>query len=451
MLVRFVAACRRAVHRTLFRLRHEEDGFVTALSLILILGVLIIGGIAVDSAHVTAQRTMLQGTSDSSAHAALMARQKGTEAVAVERAVMISQANMPPARYGNVITDAQIEFGNWDSSSREFTPVPGATNAVRVIAQRREAAGNAVPNFLLRFVGRRSFDVATVSIYATYNNPCYFNGIIARHGVDFTSNNLFRKDFCIHSNDWVKLQQNNVFEPGAILSMPDLNRLSIPNSGFAGNPGLAEALRQRRDGLDAISGLPRVIAGLLTQSANYIPSYISNGFPVQIDVKDVKSDSFMKGSIHNVSCPKKSDALTLTNSMMLEEVVIVTDCDIRLGNGARIVDSIIATTSTSTSSISGVSGSGVAASIGRACAPGPGAQFFTLGGMRFAAKLTVNGGQFAAVGDVAFTSQAVVEGSGVSIVSGNEVGWTSNADMSVSYCDAEFDNHRIETRLRMVE
>ncbi len=451
MHIRFVAACRRAVHRTLFRLRHEEDGFVTALSLILILGVLIIGGIAVDGAHVTAQRTMLQGTSDSSAHAALMARQKDTEAVALERAVTISQANMPTARYGNVITDAQIEFGDWDPASRVFTPVPGATNAVRVIAQRSEAAGNAVPNFLLRFVGRRSFDVATVTVYATRKNPCFFNGIIARNGVDFTSNNVFRRDFCIHSNDLVRLRQNNVFEPGAILSLPSLSLLDMPNSGLSGNPGLADALREGRMNLGFIDELPQIIDGLVTNSAEHIPIYIEDNFPVQIPAGSVDADSFVRGRIHEVICSRHNQALTLVDSMMLEEVVIVTNCDIRLGNGARILDSIVATTSTSSSSISGVSGSGVEASIGQACAPGPGAQFLTLGGMRFAAKLTVNGGQFAAVGDVAFTSQAVVEGSGVSIVSGNEVGWTANADMSVSYCDAEFDNHQIETRLRMVQ
>jgi hypothetical protein len=73
-----------------------------------------------------------------------------------------------------------------------------------------------------------------------------------------------------------------------------------------------------------------------------------------------------------------------------------------------------------------------------------------MGGMRFPAKLIVNGGQFAAQGDITFAAQATLEGAGVSMMSGSDVEWTSNADMSVDYCDQEFGNHLIERRIRMV-
>jgi hypothetical protein len=446
----FCEACGPALHRALLRLRHDENGFVTQLSLFLFLACLMIGGIALDGAHVTAQRTMLQGTSDSTAHAALLMRRKGTEVAAKSQAIAIAQGNMPTSRYGNVVTNEQIVFGNWDPIKRTFAAAPGSANAVRVVAQRRELSGNPVPNFLLRLVGMNFFDVTTVSVYATRNNPCFFNGIVASNGVDFSSNNLFRKDFCIHSNDWVKLQQNNTFETGAILSMPDFARLQLPSSGLSGNPGLADALREARVDLGIISELPSVIQGLVSHSSVVIPSYTTNTQPLEINVSSVKADSFVRGRVHRVNCSGNNGTLTLTNSMKLEQVVIVTNCVIRLGNGAQILDSIVATTSTDKRSISGVSGSGVAVSIGRACAPGPGAQFFTLGGMDFAAKLTVMGGQFVAVGDIAFASQAEVDGSGVSIVSGNVVNWSSNAKMGVTYCDAEFDNHRTEKKLRMV-
>jgi hypothetical protein len=73
-----------------------------------------------------------------------------------------------------------------------------------------------------------------------------------------------------------------------------------------------------------------------------------------------------------------------------------------------------------------------------------------MGGMRFPAKLVVNGGQLAAQGSITFTAGATIEGSGVSVVSNGNVEWTSNADMSVAYCDEQFQNHLIERRIRMV-
>jgi len=109
-----------------------------------------------------------------------------------------------------------------------------------------------------------------------------------------------------------------------------------------------------------------------------------------------------------------------------------------------------ATTNTSDTSISGASGAGAEAIIGTACAPGPGTQVLTMGGMRFPAKLTVNGGQFVAARSITFASQATIEGSGVALIAGQDVDWTSNASMSVDMCDEEFDNHLTEKRIRMV-
>ena len=131
--------------------------------------------------------------------------------------------------------------------------------------------------------------------------------------------------------------------------------------------------------------------------------------------------------------------------------MITTNCKIQMGNGAKIEDSIIATTNTSSTSISGTSGSGAQSSVGRACAPGPGLQVLTLGGMNFPSKLNMNGGQFVATGTIGFAAQAEIAGSGVSIIAGQDVDWTSNASMSVAYCDAEFLNHLADKRVRLID
>jgi hypothetical protein len=436
--------------RRLVRMRDSEDGWITPVSLILLGALLAIGGFAVDVAHVSAQRTMLQVTADASAHAALLTRQNESEAEAKSLAIALAEENMPRGRYGDVLRAEAVVFGEWDPAKRIFTPVPNSRSAVQVTTVQRRDNANAIPTFLLQFAGVDEWNIQTTSVYSSRKHPCFFNGILAEGVVDFSSNNTFRKDFCVHSNSFVRLRQNNVFEEGSRVTMPDTSLLDIPNSGLSGNPGLKNALGEAYVELGVVKQLPDTIDGLLARDPTVTPSYIGGGSVLNLNATNIKADSFQSGRVHNVNCNGKNGTLSLTNAMNLENVVIVTNCNVQLGNGAKITDSIIASTNLSDTSISGTSGSGAEASVGRACVPGPGTQIMTLGGMRFPSKLKVNGGQFAAARSITFSAQATIEGSGVSVVAGEGVNWTSNADMSVAFCDEEFENHLAEKRMRMV-
>jgi hypothetical protein len=432
------------------RLRGSEDGWMTPFSLVLSVAFIGLGGLAVDVSHVMTQRTQLQITADASAHAAMVIRGVDTEAMATTRAIELAQANMPVNSYGNVIDDTRVVFGVWDPDTRVFTPVPGSRDAVMVTAQRRRESDNPVPTFLLRIIGFDQWDLTAVSVFSSKNNPCFFNGALADRIATFQSNGVFHRGFCIHGNDHVSLKQNNQFLPGSIVSMPDISRLDIPASGMDGNPGLAEALRPGSIDLGVVRTLPGRISALQNGDSSALPSYTTNTAPKSVNVNQVNASTFQSGNVYNVRCGNNNGNLTLTNSMNLTNVVITTNCSIQMGNGAAIKDSIIATTNTSATSIRGTSGSGSEATVGTACAPGPGSQVLTLGGMRFPAKLNVNGGQFVAARTITFAAQATIEGKGVSLIAGNNVDWTSNADMSVEFCDEELENHLVEKRIRMV-
>lgn len=442
---RFVGAAAR-------RLRASEDGWMTPFSLILSFGLIGLGGLAVDVSSVMTQRTQLQVTADAAAHAALVVRAAESEALATTRAIALAEANMPPETYGNVLDATRVVFGVWDPNARVFTPVPGSRDAVMVTAERRRDNNNPVPSFLLRIIGFNQWDLTAVSIFSARDNPCYFNGALADKVATFQSNGVFHKGFCIHGNDHVSLKQNNQFLPGSIVSMPELTRLDIPASGMEGNPGLEDALRKGTLPLDVVRTLPNRIADLQSGDPTALPGYVNKtNPPVSVNLNQVTATTFESGKVYNVRCGGNGNGtLTLTNSMNLTNVVITTNCSVQMGNGAALKDSILATTNTSATSISGTSGTGSEATVGTACAPGPGSQVLTLGGMRFPAKLNVNGGQFVATKTINFAAQASIEGKGVSLISGENVDWTSNADMKVEYCDEEFENHLTEKRIRMV-
>lgn len=450
-----VSRFRRSLLRSIRHLRRSEGGWVTTFTLVLLIALLGLTGFAVDVSNVMRERTLLQTTADSAAHGAMLFRRTLSEADAKNRAITIATRNMPVAAFGNVLNTANVEFGTWNAATRVFTPQAGATEAVRVTTQRRGANGNAVPVFLLQFAGLDVWDVVAVSVFAGGPNPCFFNGIMANGVADMSSNSIFRPGFCVHGNDHVRLRQNNTFEPGSIVSMPDTSRLDIPNSGMEGNPGLAEALRAGTVDMGSLSNLASRIDAMRAGNSAALPAYTTNHTSVNVNNNNVTASTFQSGRNYNVNCSGNGNSgnstLTLTSSMNLTNVVITTNCSITLGNGARVVDSMIATTNTSSSSISGTSSSGAMASLGpTACQAGPGTQLFTMGGMRFPAKLVVNGGQLAAQGPITFTAGATLEGSGVSVISNDNVEWTSNADMSVAHCDQQFQNHLIERRIRMV-
>ncbi len=85
---------------------------------------------------------------------------------------------------------------------------------------------------MLRFVGFDVFNVSVESVYTTYYPPCFNEGFVAQEVVDIQSNNSYTDGFCIHSNTHVSLNQNNFFEPGTVVSMPSLDDLDMPTSGF---------------------------------------------------------------------------------------------------------------------------------------------------------------------------------------------------------------------------
>lgn len=458
----------------------SEDGGMTAGGLIFTIIFLAFGGLAVDVSNAVNQRTQLQATADSAAHTALYTRNYTLTATADDAraaALALSESNMPSSFFGGVISASDIEFGVWNRTTRAFTVDETSRSAVRVLTHRDAAGGNEIATYLLKFAGYQSWDVRTSSVFETYVPDCLREGFVAENMVDIQSNNAYFDGFCIHSNDVVSLNSNNYFEEGTVVSMPDSTRLDMPASGYTSNEGLVQALRYgaiqirlinalrevpstpfltgsqamwayiqlaTRDGqLDYLSGTPRTINIVNGQPAP--SSATADTIQAGRDLLDRAGNLGLRpNAVNYVYCSSFSTQLQIRQT--LTNVVVITNCQVNFGSGGALENGLIATLHTSASAITGSSDTRIG--VIDDCAAGGGAQLIALGGMNFAAGISIHGGQLIALREIAFAANG--EGlRGTSIISGETVSGTSN--MSMGLCGSGMEDNLSLDYFRMVQ
>lgn len=423
----------------------QEDGAITVLALYLFLTVLLIGGLSIDYNKLNAERAKLQATADSVAHAALVDRRFADgPSEAKDTALVIAATMLPAGYYGNALQETDIQFGIWDEDTLTFAADNDSKDAVQVDASQLASRDNSISNYLLHMVGVDAFDAVETAVFATFLDPCFVNGFAANGVVDVQSNNSYFDQFCIHSNSYVKLNLNNYFGPEVKVSMPDLAKLELPESGMENNEGLADALYEGSRPLPVIDQLEEIIADLALVQGDYLPDYITATAPnVVTGVKKITMADLQKNAVNIVSCT--GSKMTLDNDIY-SEVVIVTDCEISFGGTAAVEDAIVATTHTGSMSLN----SSASFRIGKDdnCAKGGGASLLTLGSFSSSADMQVYGSQIIAKQNIDFAANATgVEGA--SLIAGGDIDSTSN--MSMGFCPGEPDDGSIIVKsVRMV-
>lgn len=428
----------------LSRLARSENGGGTAWGLLLMATVLMTGGYAIDVQNVTMERTHLQTVADSAAHAALLKREHDSESVAIDAALAVAEANMPPGTFGAVLNESDVEFGTWDYTSLTFTPDPGERDAVRVRLARSEGRANAIRTYLFQMVGIDQWNLEATSTFVTYRPTCFREGFVGTGPVDIQSNNIFQNGFCVHSNDYVSLNSNNYFEPGTVVSMPDVDDLDIPNSGFETNLGLDAALRSGSYNIRIVSRIDDIINTIAVPGSEYYKDYITNSSPLTVTKKTITAADLPAGRIIYWNCSGGKG--TIDKDTLVDSVVIKTACEVSFGAGVRVENSVIVNSNTSARSFNSPSGFQLGKNDN--CAPGGGSQLVTMGGMNFAANLQIYGSQLLAIGDIEFAAQA--DGiQGAAMVSGGTVSGTSN--MSMAFCGTGMENNFEAEYFRMVD
>lgn len=420
--------------RFIQKFHSDENGSMTILGLFFFISMAVAGAFALDVANLYAARTHLQIAADQGAHAAIYNRPLMDAEQAKKRAMGIVVATLPSSKYGDVTTTQSIEFGRFNAENRTFVADENATGAVRVVTSFSDERENAVKSYLFRLIGFDEFDVSAESIFLAYNPGCLRQGFIAEGIVDIQSNNAYSSGFCVHSNTYVSLNSNNTFEPGTIVSMPDLADLDLPRSGFKTNDGLSAALRQSSLNIRILSRIDNMIyryenpfATDYPRDTEELPDYIVNSTVQQLRTRQVETADLEPGNVYSIACTGGS-GLTIDASETLRRVVIISPCEIKFSAGSSIEDVRIISKSSSSDSINAPSGLRVGANDN--CAPGGGAQLITTGGMRFPADLQLFGGQLLAKGDISFAANA--NGlQGASLIAGGEISGTSNMNMGL--------------------
>jgi len=418
----------------------DEAGGITVLNLFFVMVLAIFAGVAIDMAKLTQARTKLQVAADTAAHAALYTRDTTDAATAKSTAIDIAHDIMPTSTYGDVLRVENISFGTWDRDNETFTHNPGSRAAVFVVADRLSANANPVTSFLMQFVGFDNWDVVTPSVFETYRPTCLREGLVAEDVVDFQSGNNYFNGFCIHSNTYVSLNQNNDFESGTIVSMPEMGDLDLPASGFESNSGLQDALREGRTRLRILSRLTDIMDGMTDSTSRYYRDFVTSSTPIAISKtgvgngRNVDVADLTPGRVHNITCTNPNGQLTFEGATF-SDVVIITNCVTQMSNGTAWEDATVIITNTGIDTVKTPSGFRIGRDDG--CADGGGVQLLTFGSISGASGLEMYGSQIIALGDVEFTAQNNgIEGA--SIVAGGTISVTSGSDFA--FCGGGMGN-----------
>ncbi len=404
----------------------SRDGAISVMNIFFLVTIAILGGVAIDMANLISARTQLQVAADVAAHAAILEREKSDVTVSKDKALALALQNMPESRYGNVLRAENIHFGTYDRDTKTFNIDETSKDAVFVETDRLAENANPVTSFLLQFVGYWNWDVVTTSVFETYHPTCLREGFVAEGVVDIQSNNSYFNGFCIHSNSHVALNNNNFFEAGTVVSMPDLNDLVIPTGGLDDdkNEGLSRALHEGKWRVRILSRLTDIKDGIQVQTSKYFREYITSDIPIPMSGARGGKADFTKGRIHLLNCNKYS-----FDGDVYEGIVIIANCALTFKNGTQFIDSTIITTNKTSKSM--VAPNNLILGKKDDCAPGGGAQMITWGGFEVASSLEMHGSQIIAAGDIQFAANS--NGiQGASMVAGGMIDGTSN--MNFSFC-----------------
>ena len=418
--------------------------------------ILLVGitGMAVDVTNGFRNRTMLQATADASALAAVIdlpVVTAASESTAVNTAVAYSQINMTSELYGNVLMAADVIVGDWNPATKSITTGAVFPTAVYVNTRRADANGNPVrTNFLriLKFAGINldRWNVQAQAVAERYIPECLNDGLIARGTVEVSSNNGFVNRICIHSQEYVKIQQHNFWELGVNVSMPDLDDLQLPNDDLSTNIGLPEALREMIFDPRMVDHVPNIIDTLrlpsldaIDERTDIIPDFIID--PSDTAVVSIGLAAFNAllptlavasvndagpGLIYDIDC-NANQKVNIPNEIILTDMVIISACKINIGVNATLSDVTLAATG-GNGQLHGSNihfASGVTLGKNDNCAPGGGVQIFTKQSVTNASALSLYGVQMVVQGNVHIAAQAFGI-NGISIQAGGEIQVTSN-------------------------
>jgi Flp pilus assembly protein TadG len=442
----------------------DESGAGTVFSLFLFMIIVIMSGLAIDGSNAWRNSTHLKATADAASHAGAVALANGGNETAVRQAALdAARFNMPVTRYGDVVGEAieDIQLLHFDTASRSLSTI-GDQNAVVVTLRQTAANQNPVRTFFLRLAGFDSWNVLGDSI-AVFDASAECNntdGVYADDEISLSSQNSVGSGFCVHSQHAVWLPQQNSFDEGSMVSMPNLDDCKSKCTDEA-NPGINPmALNMILPDFGAYimsmhDEFGKYIGDSLLKSAWFNDKNISasgwqaNLKPLgdvgikttKIDIGSVVNltwDQFHalpilpRGLVYSVDCKNNGNSgkTTLTfnaTTGVMTNAVLLTDCSLHFGDGAEVKGSLVVTTrSQSTATVT--AGSDVTvADPSRACNDSDRTTVMSMGKVSVPAKFVMSNVTLVVDDDVniASASSGATASKGLSIYASGKVSLSS--------------------------
>jgi Flp pilus assembly protein TadG len=147
----------------------RQRGISLLYTIVILLVMLGFASFGVDVGRVQLAKTEARRAADSAAHAAASALYSSVSA-AQNAAVEYAGSNEVDGQPVTLNLAEDVEFGLWDSATREFTVLTGDArphaNAVRVNVRRTAARGNPIPMVFAKLIGMSTCDVRASAIAA---------------------------------------------------------------------------------------------------------------------------------------------------------------------------------------------------------------------------------------------------------------------------------------------
>ena len=417
----------------------DETGGGTIMGLLWFMLLVGITGMAVDVTDGFRNRTMLQATADAAALAAVIDLPDDSAAV-VATAVSYAADNMGTEINGSVLDPDDVQIGLWDAATQSLDTTSAFPDAVMVTVRRSAENANAVPVNFLRIIGLQTWNVTAQAVAQRFIPGCLRDGLIAREIVDMSSNNGFVNEICIHGEQGVNIQSNNYFETGVNVTMPSMSMLEIPASGMDSNIGLPPALRENHldprmvnhitEITDAFLALNTVSATALTTTV--MPSYIDMTKDVIVTDNRFNFAAAIPHRVYHVQCQPMRN-LVLPAGILIDQIVLIADCQITIGANSTVWDSVIISRSgpnpgpgsLNLGDANITAAAGVQLGKPDGCAEGGGVQLFSNATIHTSSSTSIDGVQMVALGDI-FLGARDMGVNGISAQSGGTIKMTSN-------------------------
>jgi hypothetical protein len=386
----------------------NEQGSLSRSGLPWIILLVGICGLVVSSAGEIRNRAMLESTAEAAALAAAMDLPDNGAAVAA--AIAYSDRNAPIDQFGMVLRAEDVQVGSWDKAARLLRASGTTSDAVSVQLTRTEGSITKAVFKLLHLVGFTTGEANVAAVAQRFIPKCLQNGLVARGFVKISSSNDFTGRICIHGQGGVQMQRDNYFEPGARLSMPNVDRqLMVPTNGSANNSGLRLALTEQSVEPRMVNHVSDFIADLLALKAYVTPEFIDASRETIVKDETYDFSDLQPGRIYHIQCTGDK-VVSIPNDIVLTKVAIVSDCRVSVGSNVSMTDVVLASWAGRRSDSGVDRGSAPGANISFAagvilgaadkCQPGGGVQIFSDSDVHFAPSMRLNGVQVVASGNV---------------------------------------------------